>query len=329
MMSGISADRIFSVLGEKEFNDLALEIFNYQARENPVYAEYIGLLGIDPQSVSSIMEIPFLPIGFFREHMVVSGNAEPGLVFESSGTTSERSSRHFIIDPGLYLESFTRGFKLFYGDPKDYCILALLPSYLERENSSLVYMISELIRLSGHPVSGFFLDNTHELIKRLSELEESGQISLLFGVSFALVDLVESFPVELKNTIVMETGGMKGRRKEMTRQELHDILRDGFGIPVIHSEYGMTELLSQAYSKSDGIFHCPPWMKILIRDPYDPLSILEKERSGGINIIDLANIHSCSFLAVQDIGRLKQDGGFEVLGRFDDSDIRGCNLLVS
>jgi hypothetical protein len=321
-------ERIFAVSGEKEFRELAMEIFLYQSTYNPVYKEYIRLLGISPAGVGVPEEIPFLPVEFFRDHRVLTGESEPELVFESSGTTSSRASRHYIADSTIYHESFTRGFRLQYGDPSDYCILALLPSYLERKNSSLVYMADGLIRLSGHPKSGFYLDNMDELETELRDLEKTGQQTLLFGVSFALADLARNHPLELHNTIIMETGGMKGRRKEMTRAELHDVLKKAFGVPSVHSEYGMTELLSQAYSTRDGIFQPPPWMRVLIRDPYDPLSPLERDSSGGINIIDLANLHSCSFIATQDIGKLVPGGGFEVLGRFDHSDVRGCNLMM-
>jgi hypothetical protein len=323
-----SRDRIFSISGDEEFNALAMDIFQYQAAENPIYAEYLKLLGKAPSSINSHEEIPFLPVEFFRQHRVLSGGKEPEVVFESSSTTSSESSKHFVHDLNLYRESFSRGFKRFYGDPGNYRILALLPSYLERQNSSLVYMADELIRQNGHPESGFYLDNLGELALKLKNLEAAGQKSMLLGVSFALADLAEKYPLKLQKTIVMETGGMKGRRREMTREELHGLLQDGLGLQEVHSEYSMTELLSQAYSKAEGIFHCPPWMKILIRDPYDPLSPMLRESSGGINIIDLANVHSCSFISTQDIGRLTSDGGFRVLGRFDNSDIRGCNLMV-
>jgi hypothetical protein len=320
--------RIFEISNDREFDELAMEIFRYQSTANPVYAEYLKLLGKAPSSIRSHEEIPFLPVEFFRQHRVLSGVKEPEVVFESSGTTSSESSKHFVHDLNLYRESFSHGFRLFYGDPGDYHILALLPSYLERQNSSLVYMADELIRQSGHPESGFYLDNLGELALKLESLEAAGQKCMLLGVSFALADLAEKHPLKLQNTIVMETGGMKGRRREMTREELHGLLQDGLGLQDVHSEYGMTELLSQAYSKGDGIFYCPPWMKILIRDPYDPLSPMLRDSSGGINIIDLANIHSCSFISTQDIGRLTSDGGFRVLGRFDNSDIRGCNLMM-
>jgi phenylacetate-coenzyme A ligase PaaK-like adenylate-forming protein len=327
-MNPISAERIFSIGNDRAFHDLALEIFRFQAGGNPVYRKYLDLLGVSPGSVTHLEEIPFLPVEFFRDHRVVTGEDEPEFVFESSGTTGTRTSLHYVTDGKFYLESLSRGFELFYGEPSDYCILALLPSYLERSNSSLVYMAAELIRKSRHPDSGFYLDQTGELLRKLEKIESSGQRAILLGVSFALADLAERAPMHLKSTLVMETGGMKGRRKELTREELHALLKKGFGVDSVHSEYGMTELLSQAWSHSRGIFHSPAWMKVLIRDPYDPLSILEGNASGGLNIIDLANLNSCSFIATQDIGRKNEDGGFEVLGRFDHSDIRGCNLMV-
>ncbi len=321
-------DRIFSISGEEEFSALAMEIFRYQARENPVYGEYIKLLGKSPSAIHNLEDVPFLPVELFREHRVYTGVKKPELVFESSGTTSALASKHYVCDAGLYRKSFTKGFELFYGAPGDYCVLALLPSYLERKHSSLVFMADELIRLSGHPGSGFYLDDLEELVKQIEKLESSGRKTLLLGVSFALADLAEKHPVKLHHTIVMETGGMKGRRKEMTREELQGLLKHRFGIQSVHSEYGMTELLSQAWSKNDGVFHCPRWMKVILRDPYDPLSSMTRETSGGINIIDLANLYSCSFIATQDIGKFSHDGGFEVLGRFDYSDIRGCNLML-
>jgi phenylacetate-coenzyme A ligase PaaK-like adenylate-forming protein len=327
-MGVIETDRIFSIGNDEQFLELALEIFRFQADQNPVYKAYIDHLGIRPDTIETLEDIPFLPIEFFKEHKVVTGDYKPAQIFESSGTTGTNTSKHYICDLQLYHRSFTSTFKQFYGDPSTYCILALLPSYLERKHSSLVYMANELISLSRHPGSGFYLDDYKSLILQLETLEKENQSTLLLGVSFALLDLAEQLPIELKNTIVMETGGMKGRREELTRQELHERLSLSFRQGAIHSEYGMTELLSQAYSKKDGIFHKPPWMKVLIRDPYDPLSIMSRGSSGGINIIDLANLYSCSFIATQDIGKLAQDGGFEVLGRFDNSDIRGCNLML-
>jgi phenylacetate-coenzyme A ligase PaaK-like adenylate-forming protein len=327
-MEGITADRIFNVSTDEQFRELALDIFRFQSAENPVYKSYLDLLGVNPGSVETLEGIPFLPVELFKGHRVVTGDCDHEVIFESSGTTGDDSSKHYICDLPLYRRSLTSTFKLFYGDPAGYCILALLPSYLERKHSSLVYMAHELISLSGHSGSGFYLNEYKGLIRQLEILENESQPTLLLGVSFALLDLAENSPLELKNTIVMETGGMKGRREELTREELHERLCLGFKVGAIHSEYGMTELLSQAYSKKDGIFQAPPWMKVLIRDPYDPLSMMTANRSGGINIIDLANLYSCSFIATQDIGKITPDGGFEVLGRFDNSDIRGCNLML-
>lgn len=321
-------DRIFKITSNRDFNSLALDIFRYQAVSNKTYHEYLGQLGVNPYIIEHIKEIPFLPIDFFKYHKIVTGEENTGIVFESSGTTSVDKSKHFVTDPQLYISSLTKCFRLFYGDPADYCILALLPSYPERSGSSLVFMAGHLIKLTGHPDSDFYLHNTEELAEKLVQLERKKQKIILLGVSFALLDLAEKYPAPLKNTIIIETGGMKGRREEITREELHQILKKAFSVEEIHSEYGMTELLSQAWSKKDGIFQTPPWMKITIRDAYDPFSYVAEERSGGINIIDLANIHSCSFISTQDIGKLHTDGSFEVLGRFDISDIRGCNLMV-
>jgi len=327
-MGDITADRIFGISSDEQFRKLSLEIFQYQAADNPVYKAYLNHLGILPSSVKTLEEIPFLPVEFFKKHRVVTGDREHEVIFESSGTTGENTSKHYVCDLKMYQRSFTSAFKLFYGDPSGFCILALLPAYLERQNSSLVYMANELIRHSGHPGSGFYLDDFSGLIHQLEILENEQQPTLLLGVSFALLELANNFPLDLKNTIVMETGGMKGRRDELTRKELHERLCLGLRLGSIHSEYGMTELLSQAYSKEDGIFHSPPWMKVLIRDSYDPFSMMSLESSGGINIIDLANLHSCSFIATQDIGKLIPEGSFDVLGRFDNSDIRGCNLML-
>ncbi len=327
-MGKITADRIFGISDDEQFQELALEVFKFQAAENPVYKAYLDHLGILPGSVKTLYEIPFLPVELFKRHRVVTGDQDHEIIFESSGTTGESTSKHYVCDLGLYRRSFTSAFRLFYGDPSGYCILALLPAYLERQHSSLVYMANELIQLSGHPGSGFYLDDFKGLIHQLETLENEHQPTLLLGVSFALLDLAQNFPIDLKNTVVMETGGMKGRREEVTRKELHERLCLGLKLGSIHSEYGMTELLSQAYAKHEGIFHTPPWMSVLIRDPYDPLSMMSREGSGGINIIDLANLYSCAFIATQDIGKITPDGGFEVLGRFDNSDIRGCNLML-
>lgn len=320
--------RIFKISNTGEFTSLALEIFRHQASSNKTYQEYLGQLGVNPHIIGKITEIPFLPIELFKYHKIITGEDNTGIIFESSGTTIPDRSKHWIPDPDLYIKSFTSCFRLFYGDPEGYCILALLPSYLERGESSLVFMAGHLIKLTGHPDSGFYLHNLDELAVKLAQLERNKQKTILLGVSFALLDLAEKYPARLQHAIIIETGGMKGMREEIIREELHDKLKQAFGTKKIHSEYGMTELLSQAWSKGDSIFHTPPWMRIMIRDTYDPFSYIPDEKSGGINIIDLANIHSSSFIATQDIGKLHADGSFEVLGRFDNSDIRGCNLMV-
>lgn len=321
---------IFSIRTAADFNIMALEIFRYQAVHNPVYHDFLVNLRVEPSGITDFREIPFLPVSFFRTHKIISGNHEPEVVFESSGTTGTASSRHYVSDTRLYKTSFLTGFRQFYGDPGDYMIAGLLPSYTERENSSLVYMVNELIRLSDYSGSGFYKDNFTELLEKTGKAVADKKKVLLLGVSFALLDLAENLSPDLSGVIVMETGGMKGRRKELTREELHQQLTEKLNVKQIHSEYGMTELLSQAYSKGGGIFNSPGWMKILIRDPLDPLSLLtETGRTGGINVIDLANISSCSFIATDDLGRIGDDDSFEVLGRIDNSDVRGCNLLVS
>ncbi|TFH22586.1 MAG: acyl transferase [Bacteroidia bacterium] len=321
---------IFNINDHRTFRAAALEVFYYQSRHTPVYREYLAALRVDPSSVNELEQIPFLPIEFFKSHSVIVEWKNAEVVFESSGTVGNTPSFHHVADASLYHKSFTTAFQLFYGDPDKYCILALLPAYLERSGSSLVHMMDHLITDSGHPDSGFYLNNLNELASLLQKRNEDQQPTLLVGVSFALLDLAEQHPMPLKDHImVMETGGMKGQRKEMVRGELHEQLKTAFGHIAIHSEYGMTELLSQAYSKGDGLFHCPPWMKILVRDPNDPLELLAAGQSGGINVIDLANLNSCSFIATGDLGKVFEDGSFEVLGRFDHSDIRGCNLLVS
>jgi len=321
--------RIFNIQSEEEFRQIALEVFQFQATNNSVYAEYIKLLNVDVSKIDAIHKIPFLPIEFFKSHKVVSSQEEAKAIFTSSGTTGNLTSRHYVPDLGIYEESFTKGFEAFYGPVSEYCILALLPSYLEREGSSLIYMMEKLIKDSGHAKSGFYLNNHDELIANLAELKSQNQKVLLLGVSFALLELAENHQLDLGEFIVMETGGMKGRRKEMTREELHAIFTSRLGVKKIHSEYGMTELLSQGYSKGDSLFKTPAWMKILIRDAYDPFSYEKNGRSGGVNVIDLANLYSCAFIETQDLGKVHADGKFEILGRFDNSDIRGCNLLVS
>jgi Acyl-protein synthetase, LuxE len=325
--------KIFAV-SEDHFDLLAFEIFRFQATNNPVYKNYTEALGIDIASVRSIAQIPFLPIRFFKSHTVQTTLFEPQVVFESSGTTGSINSRHRVKDTSLYEKSFISGFELAYGPINDWCIIGLLPSYLEKNNSSLVYMVEKLVQLTQHSQSGFYLDEYDKLLAVLEELEQKQQKTLLIGVTFALLDFAEEYSLPLSHTIIMETGGMKGRRKEMIRQEVHEFLQIKFGVNAIHSEYGMTELLSQAYSKGNGIFNCPPWMKVLVRDKEDPLLVslpgfkAAPPIAGAINIIDLANIYSCSFIASDDVGKLYPDGSFEVLGRMDDSDLRGCSLMV-
>ncbi len=320
---------IFAITNENDFEKTTLRIFQYQAAKNIVYKEYLKHLKFDISTVKSLTQIPFLPIDFFKSHKVVSTTKKEQAIFTSSGTTGNLTSRHYVPDLKIYEASFTKGFEQYYGPVSDYCILALLPSYLEREGSSLIYMMEKLIKDSKHEKSGFYLHNHEELIATIADLKKQNQKILLLGVSFALLDLAEKFQLDLDGVIVMETGGMKGRRKEITREELHAFLTKRLGVKKIHSEYGMTELLSQAYSKGDSLFFTPSWMKILIRDTYDPFSYEKQGQSGGVNVIDLANINSCSFIETQDLGRIHADGSFEILGRFDHSDIRGCNLLVN
>jgi phenylacetate-coenzyme A ligase PaaK-like adenylate-forming protein len=321
---------IFRINNEKTFRATALEVFYYQAKHTPVYRDYLAALGTDPSQIKETEEIPFLPIEFFKSHNVLGEGKSAEVVFESSGTTGTSPSRHHVADAALYRESFLRSFNAFYGSPEELCILALLPSYLERESSSLVYMMNQLIGWSKHSDSGFYLDQLGELSAILQKRNNDGHPTLLLGVSFALLDLAEQHPMILWNNIsVMETGGMKGRRQELVRSELHQALKEAFGVNNIHSEYGMTELLSQAYSAGNGLFLTPHWMNVLIRDPNDPLSLLPSGQSGGINVIDLANLQSCSFIATGDLGKVYEDGSFEVLGRYDHTDIRGCNLLIT
>jgi len=330
MIAAQIIDRIFNLnKNNAGFNELAIEVFRFQARQVEVYADYVNQLGINPQKVNSIEDIPFLPVEFFKTKKIVTRGKAHEVVFSSSGTTGMVRSHHYVASTNLYRQSFVSAFKKFYGNPNEYCILALLPSYLEREGSSLVFMVDELIKETKHSESGFYLHNLDELITKLQQLNNSGQKVLLIGVSFALLDLVEQHKMQLNNTIVMETGGMKGTRRELPREELHQLLCDGLGVSSIHSEYGMTELLSQGYSFGKGLFRTPDWMKVVIRDTNDPFSFVETGQTGGINIIDLANIYSCSFLELKDLGKIHPTGEFEVLGRFDTSDIRGCNLLVN
>lgn len=319
---------IFNIQNNRGFAEKALEVFQFQAKNNAVYSTFLKHLNVNFLDVNSIEEIPFLPIQFFKTHQVLSSNKQVQQTFLSSGTSGMNASKHLVTDLSLYEESYLQGFKHFYGNIEEYIVLALLPSYLEREGSSLIYMVADLIEKSKNQKSGFYLNNLENLAEVLTELDQKGEKVLLIGVSFALLDLVENYQFNLKNAIVMETGGMKGRRKELIREDLHKKLCSGFGVSEIHSEYGMTELLSQAYSKGNGIFKSPPWMKILIRDTEDALSLLPQGKSGGINVIDLANVNSCSFIATQDLGKIHVNNTFEIIGRFDNSDIRGCNLMV-
>ncbi|HSV89143.1 MAG TPA: hypothetical protein VLH61_10930 [Bacteroidales bacterium] len=321
-------NNIFRISDEDSFARMALEVFAYQYENNTVYCSFCDALKRTPQSVKSLNHIPFLPVSFFQNNRVVAFDGREEKVFTSSGTTGTNLSKHFIYDLLIYERSFSLGFELFYGNPNQYAILALLPGYLERSDSSLIYMTDALIRKGANPASGFYLHNLDKLATTLQHLKKAGQRIILIGVSFALLDLAEKFPVKIPGAIIMETGGMKGKRKELVREELHEILKKAFGVETIHSEYGMTELLSQAYSMGNGIFACPPWMKVLICDVNDPLSLAGFGKTGGINIIDLANIHSCSFIATQDLGKAQPNGQFEVLGRFDHSAVRGCNLMV-
>jgi phenylacetate-coenzyme A ligase PaaK-like adenylate-forming protein len=321
-------EQIFNITSEDNFKKIALTVFKHQFKNNKVYRSFCDLIYVHPSDVTKIEEIPFLPIQFFKSRKVLSSIDEIQEIFTSSGTTGSITSKHFVTDISLYKESYLEGFKHFYGNIEDYVVLALLPNYLERKGSSLVFMVDDLIKKSKNSESGFYLNNIDELAQKLIKIDENGQKIVLMGVSFALLDLVEKHQFSLKNTIIMETGGMKGRRKELVREELHQLLQDGFKVDEIHSEYGMTELLSQGYSKGKGVFETPPWMKILARDTEDALTILPIGKAGGINVIDLANYNSCSFIATQDLGKVHKNGTFEIIGRFDTSDIRGCNLMV-
>lgn len=322
-------ESIFTIQNDSDFEQLAIRVFNHQYIHNIVYQRFCNLLGKNKSSVKQLSDIPYLPIQFFKQDKIVATTSPIQKVFTSSGTTQNITSSHYVSDLAVYEKSFRHGFHHFYGDISQYTLLALLPSYLERDGSSLVYMVEKLIEDTNQPDSGFYLYDTIHLTNTIQKLKNNNQKFILLGVSFALLDLLDSHEIPLpKDTIVMETGGMKGRRKEMIREELHAIYTNGFKVSTIHSEYGMTELLSQAYSKGDGVFFTPPWMKVSIRDTDDALAPLDNNKSGGINIIDLANINSCAFIATQDLGKVHSNGGFEVLGRFDHSDIRGCNLMA-
>ncbi|NLE35736.1 MAG: acyl transferase [Bacteroidales bacterium] len=324
-----SPAEIFGIADDKSFEHLALEIFRFQAAGCPLYREYLSLLGVDPERVSSVFSIPFMPISFFRDHTVMTGDMPAECIFVSSGTTGVRQSRHHVKDLSLYDRSLEEGFGLFYGKPSGYAVMGLLPSYLEREGSSLIYMVNRLMQLSGHDIGGFFRDDHYALFLAIERARAAGLQVLMIGVTYALLDLAEKHPRDLSDLIIVETGGMKGRRREMIREEVHEIISGAFGVGSVHSEYGMTELLSQAWSTGKGLFRTPPWMKVLIRDSHDPMSRTDEAgAAGGISIIDLANLWSCSFIDTADLGRIHPGGKFEVQGRFDAADIRGCNLLV-
>lgn len=319
-------EKIFTGL-PMQFNDRAMEVFKYQYLENPLYRNFSDRFHKSPENIAELKLIPFLPVSFFKTEGIKTGNFDPEMIFESSGTTGAEQARHFVKHIDLYRESFVKGFELFYGDIREFCVLGLLPAYLERKGSSLIYMVDELIRLSGCKESGFYLYDYDSLYNLLLKLEKEKKKTILIGVSFALLDFTEKYSIKLTNTTVMETGGMKGRREEITRTALHNILKQKLGVTQIHSEYGMTELLSQAYSIGEGIYKPVPWMRAFVRDEDDPLS-LHDSGEGLLNIIDLANLDSCSFIATDDVAKLYEDGSFEVLGRMDNSDIRGCSLLV-
>ena len=331
----VSQEDIFQISSKKEFEKITLKVFRHQYDNNLVYQQFCNFLNKDKTNVKTLTDIPFLPIQFFKSHAVISSNESVQQTFTSSGTTGMQTSKHLVTDVNWYEQSYRLGFSQFYGNIEDYCVLALLPSYLEREGSSLIYMVEDLIESSNQENSGFYLNNHSELLHNIKKLNKEGKNTLLIGVTYALLDLIEfaqatSFPLRDlgSNLIIMETGGMKGKRKELIREELHTILCNGFGVSKIHSEYGMTELLSQAYSLGDGVFECPPWMQVFIRDTEDAFTYVTDGKTGGINVIDLANINSCSFIATQDLGKKNPNHSFEVLGRFDHSDIRGCNLMV-
>jgi len=324
----ISTANIFNIKTDDDFLAEALNVFKFQFENNRLYRSFCDLLYVNPSDVSKLEEIPFLPIQFFKSHNVLSSNQAVQDTFTSSGTTGSITSKHLVTNLSIYEESYLKAFKQFYGNIQDYVVLALLPNYLERKGSSLIYMVDDLIKKSNHEDSGFYLNQYDELKAKIETLESKGQKTLLIGVTFALLNLIETHQFNLKHTIIMETGGMKGMRKELVREELHHILTKGFGVETIHSEYGMTELLSQAYSNGNGVFTFPNWMKVLTRDPEDALSIHTKSKTGGLNIIDLANVNSCSFIATQDLGKVHPNGTFDVVGRFDSSDIRGCNLMA-
>ena len=322
----LNTDKIFNV-DYQNFDQIAFEVFKFQYKNNTVYKSYCDLLKKTPSNVENISRIPFLPISFFKSHSVIC-TKKYDKVFYSSGTTNDNISKHYVSDINIYEKSFLKNFIDNYGDPKEYVILGLLPNYMENESSSLIYMVNNLIELSKSNDSGFFLKEYDHIIEKMKSLSRKNKTIIIIGVSYALLDLTINKNLNLENIIIIETGGMKGRRREMIKKELHETLKKRTGLKKIHSEYGMTEMLSQAYSKRDGIFSCPNWMRVFIRDINDPNFLYSNNRSGGINIIDLANFNSCSFIATEDMGSLHENGNFEIMGRIDHSDTRGCNLLV-
>ena len=324
----IDSNKILNISSSQEFEKFSIQIFNQQFEKNTIYRKFCRLTGKNPSNIKSSFEIPFLPIQFFKTHKIISSNQPIRKTFHSSGTTKDNLSKHHITDLKLYEDCFLKIFMDFYGHPSKYNIIALLPTYLENKNSSLIYMVNKLIEKSENKHSGFYLDNYKELKEKLLYLEGGGKKTILFGVSYALLNLIDFHKFKLKKTTIIETGGMKGNRKELIKSELHEILKNGFGVKNINSEYGMTELMSQAYSIHNEKFKSPPWMKIYIRESEDPMNVKTDNKSGGINIIDLANYNSCSFIATDDLGKLDKDGNFEILGRLDNSDQRGCNLLI-
>ena len=325
-MEKIDSNLIFNINTNREFEALSFKIFDYQINNNKIYRKYASLI-LKEKMPKKVTEIPFLPINFFKSEQIITNKLQAQITFKSSGTHGLRSNHH-IADLDLYKSSFINNFKNIYGNIENTCIIGLLPSYEENGDSSLIYMVDSLIKLSNEKHSGFYNDNFKKLENIIEENEKKKTKTIIIGVTYALLDFAKNHPMDLKNTIIIETGGMKGKRKELLKEEVHQILCSSFNLKNIHSEYGMTELLSQAYSKKDGIFQTPAWMKVLVRDIYDPLSVKSSKGSGAINIIDLANIYSCSFIATQDLGKVNEDGSFEIMGRFDDSDIRGCNLMI-
>lgn len=319
---------IFSINNPKEFENTCLDTFRYQYEHIVIYREFVDLIGVDSKEIQHINQIPFLPISFFKTHRIISDEKDAEIIFSSSGSSGMPASQHLVSDSDLYRKSFTRGFEYFYRSSANYCFLALLPSYLERQGSSLIFMMDYFIQQSRFAQSGFYLNELNELASVLKSNAKIKIPTILLGVSYALLDLAELYPMDLSQVIVMETGGMKGNRPEISKEKLHTILCNAFNLQVVHSEYGMTELLSQAYSKGNGRFFAPPWMKVRIRDLYDPLAYFDSGKTGGMNIIDLANQYSCSFIQTDDLGKLNEDGSFQVLGRLEASGLRGCNLLV-